>query len=186
MLSKNTAYPRIQKSHRVRRVPLSTSFRNTASGEYTIIKDGIKRKINAEVESIPTGFSVTLHERNSKEIANFEVEMIAGINQSFHRIVMPNYRGYNLGKLLFRLAEQEAKNRGAKKLEVITKRQDALTTALAVGYTIPPEEIHKLKTILGIAQTNPLPPRKELISNLKNKNYPNFLTIRVERKFDLN
>ena len=185
MLVKNRIYPHIPTTHKVRRAPFSKSFRSTATGEYTIIKNGLKKKITAAVESTPTGFSITLHERNAKEIGNFEVEIIDGHNQSFHRIVMPNYRGYNLGKLLFRIAEQEAKRRGATKLEVITRKQDTFTTAVSVGYSICPNEVHKLKALLGIPQTEPLPPRKEIILNLKNKRYPHFFTMLLERRFDI-
>lgn len=175
-------YNHIPALSKVRRAPNSPSFRKTSAGEYTIIKDGKKIHLQAFIKnSTQNGFSIILNSQTAGEIGRIGVHT-SHFNTNFHRHITGSYRGYNLGKLLFRLSEQEVKKRGGEKVRINTMQQDTITIALSLGYAPTKEGAQNLKYMLQIPQTEALPKTQELIKRLKEKPIKNYLLIELEKK----
>jgi len=144
----------VKSGDRVRRVIGSPSFKATGKGVYSITKNNEKIVVNSKVEKESGGgFSVLLStEKQTTPIGRFMISKSTappGWNMIWRRI-QPDYRGYNLGRLGFRLAEQEVRKLGGKKMIFYTGRVDALRTALSMGYV--PATAESEKTIKRLAQ----------------------------------
>jgi GNAT superfamily N-acetyltransferase len=99
-----------------------------------------------------------------------------------HRFVEEHFRGFNLGKLGFRLIEQAAKNIGCKKLKVHTIQTEVLGTALSVGFKISKKDGPYIKAVFGLPKTKPLPNSNELLKIIHKEDSPKtFKAIELER-----
>ena len=100
-------------------------------------------------------------------MASFHV-LVAG-EDIWDRIIPHSLRTHGLGKLGFRLAEQEAKKRGGKDISFDAMRKDELAVALSLGYTMHKKDESHLKKLLGLDLHKRLPEKKELVNLLQHK-----------------
>ncbi|MEI7960926.1 MAG: GNAT family N-acetyltransferase [archaeon] len=156
-------YKIIPVINKVIRAINSPSFRSHGRSRYSIIINGKKEFLDAEVHDFPGKFNITLTGSNQDIVGNV---VVAKSNWSnLDRQVKPEFRGYNLGKLLFRLAEQEVSRQGANKIIIETYKSDVAAVALSLGYSLQPESLQELRDLLDIREEHP--GNQEIIKKLQ-------------------
>jgi hypothetical protein len=177
----------IKSGDRARRGLGSTSFRAIGKGSYTITKNNEKVVVNSQVEKESGGgFSILLStDKQTTPIGRFMISKSTappGWNMIWRRI-QPDYRGYNLGRLGFRLAEQEVRRQGGRKMVFYTGRVDALKTALAMGYVPATEQSEKtIKHLIGIPKKTALPKGPAIAKKLNTQSTQTFQGIFLVRE----
>ncbi|VVB74163.1 Uncharacterised protein [uncultured archaeon] len=180
---------KIKQIDRVRRVQNGASYRAAGEGAYSITKNGGKVLINSHVEKDSGGgFSVLLStEKQTTPIARFIITKSTsppGWNMLWRR-VQPDYRGYNLGKLGFRLAEQEVRRQGGRRMIFYTGRVDALRTALSMGYAPATEQGEKtIMNLAGISKKDALPNGSVVAKKLQEASTETFQGIFLVRELE--
>ena len=167
---------------RVKRAAASKSFLKEGKSEYVIQKNGHKIKLKAQLEEEQDGFSIYLKTPIGQEIGGVKVDTFRG-QTNYHRFVEKSFRGYNLGKLLLRLTDQESARRGKKNIFLTTSQQETINTALSIGYELTTRGQMAIRILLEIPLSEKLPSKQKLIKILNEKKFIAFPMVEVERKF---
>ncbi len=152
-------YSNISWDRKVRRTAGSRSFRKTGEGKYSIIQNGETVKFKTKVtQPHADEFGILFtNEKNHYPVGYFIVHFEKGKYTLWDREVEKPFRGHNIGKLGFRLAEQEVMRRGGKSLSLSTNQKNVVATALSLGYSIQGEEKASRKALIEYYQ-NPSTP----------------------------
>jgi hypothetical protein len=180
---KPNRFYKVPAKSKVRRAhaPNVTGFRAGGVGKYTIVnKKGKTIRLTATVENKEFGFDVNLKSENGHIVGTVWTDNFFGWS-NFHRMVYTN-RGHNLGKLLFRLSEQEVKRRGGTELQIVSNQQDTVTTALSLGYKLTSTSEARVRVMLGILPTAKQPTNQQIINAFKSYAYRNFPQLKIVRE----
>ncbi len=160
---------RVSWKRKVRRSPAGPSFRETEHGKYYVVKNGAKVQIDAIPFDVAGSFGVVFFRKNKKQsIGSFTISKGNGKWVNFHReIEDESLKGYNLGKLGFRLLEQQVMKRGGTFVTIETGQKDSIATALSLGYLPDAAAQKTLKIILNIPPAKSLPRIQEVIRGLQ-------------------
>ncbi|MFA6064766.1 MAG: hypothetical protein WCW44_00665 [archaeon] len=134
---------RILIKERLRRTKTSPSFLATGRGEYSIVKAGAPIKITANL----TGEKVRTIEflEGQRKIAIFQAqEDSPRVWNIYHRMVIREHRGYNIGLHGFRLLEQQIRKIGGKEILLKTNQKEVIRTLLKLGYSMNSEHKQEL------------------------------------------
>jgi hypothetical protein len=156
------------KKQSVRRVRGSQSFKRTSKTTWQVKIGSRKENINVGVSfETQRGFDLAADLSDGTNVGILgTMHNGRGSWSIFDRFVEPEYRGFNIGRNLFRLAEIEIKKRGGKKIEMHTNQPSVLRTVLKIGYTLTPFGELKIKSALKIPIDQPLPKKAKLLDLL--------------------
>ena len=159
---------KIPRQHRVRRVKGSPSFRQASKTVLEIHQRGIPKTIFVNIYDYKKdGFDLDANLDNGKRIGGLAIENLGANNWNiFDRYIKEDYRGYYLGRTLFRFVEMEIKKRGGKHISMITNQPDVIRTSLKLGYKLTPHGEAILKRALNLPSQAPLPQTPKLINLL--------------------
>lgn len=173
---------KILAQNRIRRIAKSPSFGLTGQGHYFITRNGKKVVINAKTQTQGTGGAYVEFKEGEKRVGIFVATKCVNDKWDiFHRQVLPELRGYNLGRVGFRLIEQHIRKQGGKKIKVETNQREVIQTLLKIGYSLKLEHKKELCACLNLsthATTREIisalngkweeaPPKLELVRELK-------------------
>ncbi len=153
--------------NKIRKVDKSPSFKLTGSGQYSIIKNGKKVVLNLTSTIYQERETYIEFKHEGRSVGMFAASKSTN-NQwkIYHRRLNPDLRGYNIGRVGFRLLEQQIKKLNGKKIMVETNQSDVIRTLLKIGYVFEKDYRKKICTYLKLPQKA----KNIEIINLLNKN----------------
>jgi hypothetical protein len=181
--SKPNRFYKTRTNRKVKRTSVNDypSFAKQGRGTYEVTKRGKRIPLTATIENKEFGFDLNLKTERGRLVGTIWVDNLLGWS-NYHRRVSNSYKGLNLGKLLFRLSEQEVKHRGGKELQIVSNQQDTVTTALALGYKLNAESEARVRLMLGILPTAKQPTNQQIINAFKSYAYRQFPQLKVVRE----
>ena len=148
------------------------SFQETSKGTYSIRQNDRKVRIVTEdwEEANHSGKGIILHTIDGLLVGKFGMFEHNGTWTIYNRRIEDGFKGYNLGKLGFRLAEQVARQNKGSVIRMYTNQTDVISTALSIGYKFDrKEDKEAIKEALGIPPNEPLPNNQKLLEKLHDK-----------------
>lgn len=146
-------------------------FNKTIEARY-VVRGNEELLAKTEIESSPITdpkkmvcgkINFTMRGKAGDNVADFAAQTCDKENWSlFHRKVITDYKGLNLGRVSFRLMELAIKELGGKKIWLGTSDIGVVNTVLGLGWEVHKNYIGNLKTILGLRRFNRLPPLPEI------------------------
>ncbi|MBT4192355.1 MAG: GNAT family N-acetyltransferase [Candidatus Diapherotrites archaeon] len=159
---------RVPITERVKRAKGSSSFKQTGTTVWEIKTGKNKGKLDVcIIDAKNEGFDLEVNHRKQGYVGGFSlIRLTNNTWKIFDRFVVDDYRGYAIGRNLFRLAEQETKKRRGKRIEIDTNQPDVILTALKLGYKLTPYGINKIRRALRLRITDPFPKKAKLLDLL--------------------